>query len=52
MMKRFGMAGGKGKKGKRRAMAGMPPGGFPDLAELTGGPRGLAGGGPGAPEPR
>ena len=41
MMKKFGMAGmGKGKKGKRRGggMPGLPPGGgFPDLAELTGG---------------
>jgi signal recognition particle subunit SRP54 len=37
MMKRFGMT-GKGKKGKRRGMPGLPPGGgFPDLAELTGG---------------
>jgi len=49
MMKRFGMT-GKGKKGKRRGgmpgMAGMPPGGgFPDLAELTGGGTG----GPGFP---
>jgi len=43
MMKRFGMSGmGKGKKGKRRAMAGLPPGGgFPDLAELTGGGQGF-----------
>jgi signal recognition particle subunit SRP54 len=37
MMKRFGMT-GKGKKGKRRGLPAMPPGGgFPDLAELTGG---------------
>ncbi len=37
MMKRFGMT-GKGKKGKRRGMPGLPPGGgFPDLAELTSG---------------
>ena len=29
---------GKGKKGKRRGVPGLPPGGgFPDLAELTGG---------------
>ena len=46
MMKRFGMSGTKpGKKGKRRGggFPGMPPGGgFPDLAELTGGaPPGL-----------
>jgi signal recognition particle subunit SRP54 len=40
MMKRFGMTGmGKGKKGKKRGgLPGLPPGGgFPDLAELTGG---------------
>jgi signal recognition particle subunit SRP54 len=39
MMKRFGMGGGKGKKGRKRGggMPGMPPGGFPDLAELTSG---------------
>jgi signal recognition particle subunit SRP54 len=41
MMKRFGMT-GKGKKGKRRGMPGLPPGGgFPDLAELTGGMPGM-----------
>ena len=41
MMKRFGMT-GKGKKGKRRGMPGLPPGGgFPDLAELTGGLPGM-----------
>ena len=37
MMKRFGGM-GKGKKGKRGGFPGLPPGGgFPDLAELTGG---------------
>src|SRR3954447_330625 len=45
IMKRFGMSGvGKGKKGRKRGgggLPGLPPGGFPDLAELTGG------GGPG-----
>ncbi len=41
MMKRFGVM-GKGKKGKRRAAPGLPPGGgFPDLAELTGGGAGF-----------
>ena len=44
MMKRFGGM-GKGKKGKRRGVPGLPPGGgFPDLAELTGG------GAPGFPQ--
>ena len=52
MMKRFGMAGmGKGKKGRKRGgggLPGLPPGGMPDLAELTGG---LPGGGfPGLPQ--
>ena len=45
MMKRFGMSGTKpGKKGKRRGggFPGMPPGGgFPDLAEFTGGAPGV-----------
>jgi signal recognition particle subunit SRP54 len=48
MMKRFGMSGmGKGKKGRKRGLPGLPPGGFPDLAELTGG--GPGGGMPGFP---
>jgi len=49
MMKRFGMGGGKGKKGKRRgALAGLG-GGFPDLAELAGGLPNEMLGGPGGP---
>src|SRR3954447_21026195 len=50
MMKRFGMSGvGKGKKGRRRGgVPGLPPGGLPDLAELTGG-GGPGGGMPGFP---
>ncbi len=43
MMKRFGGLGTK-RKGKRGGFPGMPPGGgFPDLAELTGGPGGFPG---------
>ena len=42
MMKRFGVM-GKGKKGKRGIPGLAPGGGFPDLAELTGG-------GPGFPQ--
>ena len=49
MMKRFGMT-GKGKKGgKRRALAGLGGGGFPDMGELAAGLQGAPGEFPGLP---